>query len=155
MGLDYCFESIVRRDSIGQFAAALASHLTPDDGNLLIDALRRDPERLMELAKLPDFEKYSQLCLTFLFEPDESIDDYEANYRLSDPVTGRVAVGCVWTSFYLGGRFVRSRFTAATSAMSIVFERSSNVRKGGVSSNGTENRRNGFRAVYLLDGRLA
>lgn len=48
--------------------------------------------------------------------------------HLFDLVSGRVAVGCVWSEFLLGHRYLLFRATAATTRMSLLFAQSFSVR---------------------------
>jgi hypothetical protein len=126
MGLNYGFEIIAPRDSAARLIEALAAQLAPDDAGRVLAAVREGLERFMDLARRPDEERHL-LCLTFLFEPDDRVAEYDGIYRISDPVTGRVPVGCVWSSLHYGDRFVLFRGTAATTAMSLLFEGSPGV----------------------------
>lgn len=130
MGLNYSFEIIAPRDSVARLVEALAAHLVPDDAGRLLDAVREDPGRLMSVVRRGSHEAArgrGELCLTFLFEPDDWFAKNGWADHLDDPATGRVAIGCVWSSLRCGDRFVLFRGTAATTSMSQLFEQSPNV----------------------------
>ena len=128
MGLDYGFEIIAPSDSAPRFVEALAAHLIPDDAARLLAAVREDPRRVVGLARR-DGEFDFALCLSFLFEPDECISEYYATHHSADPARGRLAIGCVWSGLHVGDRFLLFRATAATSAMSLMFQHSPNARE--------------------------
>ncbi|ADG67777.1 hypothetical protein Plim_1947 [Planctopirus limnophila DSM 3776] len=127
MGIDYSYEIVAPRKAVIRLVESLASHLVPDDADRLLSAVRKAPERLMAVARRGQYETHD-LCLSFLFAPDDRIAEHGGNDRLSDPVSGRVAIGCVWSSLRCGDRFALFRGTAATSGMSHLFESSPNIR---------------------------
>lgn len=131
MGIDYSYEIFAPRDATVRLVESLAIHLAPCDADRLLSVVSGDSARLMECVRRIDCEAYSSrdLCLSFLFAPDDWVTKYGKSHRcLSDPTTGRVRIGCVWSSLQCGERFVLFRGTAATSDMSVLFESSPNIR---------------------------
>jgi hypothetical protein len=127
MGLSYSYEIITPLDATTRLVESLSAHLVPDDAGRLLSAVRASPERLLDVIKRESHESH-ELCLSFLFPTDEYIAAHGGIERLSDPASGRVAIGCVWSSLKCGNRFALFRGTAATSGMSRLFESSPSVR---------------------------
>lgn len=129
MGLNYAYEIIAPRALASRLFEALAPHLVPEDAARVLESVRRAeaPEQLTALARCKDDLPGEEICLCFLFpeEPGMAKCGVDAH---SDPVTGRVAIGCVWTSLQCGERFVLLRGCAATSDMSRLFESSASIR---------------------------
>jgi hypothetical protein len=126
MGLDYSFEIIAPRDSVARLVEAQAAHLDPYNAGRLLDAVRDDPVRLMSVVRRDSYE-HADLCLSFLFKPDDQFAKNSWADHLDDPATGRVKIGCVWSSLRCGDRFVLFCGTAATTSMSRLFEHSPNI----------------------------
>lgn len=132
MGIDYSYEIFAPCDSTVQLVQSLAVHLLPSDADRLLSAVGEDPARLIECVRRIDCEVYpgcDLFCLSFLFAPDDWVIEYGESHRcLSDPSTGRVRIGCVWSSLQCGERFMLFRGTAATNDMSLLFKSSPNIR---------------------------
>jgi hypothetical protein len=128
MGLDYSYEIVCKRSSVTLLVQVLAKHVRAEDADRLLSAVRETPDRLMELARRQEYGEACDLCLSFLFEPDEKIILYQKEHALYDPITRRAAIGCVWSSFEYGEHYALFCVKAATSDMSRLFESSPNVR---------------------------
>lgn len=135
MGLDYAYELIAERQSVDRLIRAVCEHLAPNDRTRVLGVLGSGLADVMDhVQRDRDVERHlyergvKDICLSFLFAADEHLTEYAKEFPLA-PVDGRVRVGCVWTSVECGSRFALVRATAATSAMSLLFEYSTNVRK--------------------------
>jgi len=127
MGRKYGYEIIAPRKAVTRLVESLAAHLVPDDAGRLLSAVRASPEGMLEVIKRESHESH-ELCLCFLFPTDEHIVAHGGVERQSDPASGRVAIGCVWSTVKCGDRFALFRGAAATSRMSRLFESSPSVR---------------------------
>ena len=127
MGLDYSYEIIASREAAARLVESLAAHLVSSDAERLLTASRESAEGLMANVRREQYEA-RDLCLSFLFGSDERIAEHGGIDGMSDPATNRVAIGCVWSKFRCGDRFVLFSATAATSAMSRLFESSPSIR---------------------------
>ncbi len=167
MGLCYAYELIAELQSADRLVRAVCEHLVPDDRTRLLDALGLGMADVMERVQRDDFERQlfarggKDICLSFLFAVDEHLTQY-ANESSLASVDGRVQVGCVWTSVECGNRFALVRAIAATTGMSLLFERSTSVRKtfidagqsGGALLVTFDDEREDFVSVWPLRGRF-
>jgi hypothetical protein len=135
VGIRYAFEIVTDRTSIESLSQAIAKHLEPKDRTRFLAAAKVSSERVMEVIPRDDLEfRLSEMgnediCLTFLFPPDESVVAYGSVAKLDDPQTGRLAIGCVWSWIRCGERYGLFRAAAATSGMSRLFEQSQSIRE--------------------------
>src|SRR5262245_54603600 len=101
MGFDYAYEIVTPRQCFERLLRTIAGHLVPKDGDRLLSALSKRGDRAIQAVQrdaleAPLFEKgFDDLCLTFLFPTDERLVAYGGIEQLSDPKTGRIAIGCV------------------------------------------------------------
>jgi hypothetical protein len=165
MGLDYGYELIAPRESADRLVRAFCDHLVPEDRTRVLASLRLGVPGMAEHVERDVFERQlfehggKELCLSFLFAEDEALAQYPNDIPLVD---GRVQVGCVWTTIRCGSRFVLVRATAATTAMSLLFEQSANVRStfreagraGGALLILFDDEREDFAAVWPDQGRF-
>jgi len=135
MGLRYAFEIVTDRTSIESLIRVIAKHLEPKGRTRLLAAAKVSSERIMEVIQRDDlesrlFEKGNEeICLTFLFPSDERLVAHGSVAQSDDPQTGRLAIGCVWSSIRCGERYGVFRATAATSEMSRLFAHSQSIRE--------------------------
>jgi len=133
MGLDYSFELIAERQDADRLIRSLAEHLTPNNRERLLaclpftDLMLRNIRRNEFEQSL--FEKHGDehICLSFLFPLDDRLVEYAQSSPIQ-PHNGQLQVGCVWSSIRCGTHFIAFRAAAATTAMSLLFEKSQSVR---------------------------
>ncbi len=128
VGIDYAYEIITRREDAGRLIQALAEHVVRDDTNRLLAACGTEPDQAFSRIVLNRHERPDDICLSFLFPPDDFIVNYGPVELLNDPSTGRLAIGCVWTQLRFGPRYGLLTATAATTGMSHLFQESPNIR---------------------------
>ena len=68
----------------------------------------------------------TDICLSFLIKLDNSTQDLEIQ-ELEQENT--YAIGCVWTQFHFGDRYLMTTFTSSYSAMAKTFEESSAIQQ--------------------------
>lgn len=124
------FEIVAPRSSAAQLVRAVAAHLVATDRARLLRVLDTGVEQLMRDVdrNVCDAREGSDLCLSFLFPPDELLRVFESDSELvGDAATGRVAVGCIWCDFELGEHFALFSATAPTDDVCDLFFESSSV----------------------------
>jgi hypothetical protein len=145
VGLRYAFNLVTRADAVDELLRELATHLQAEDRERLIAqvpwraAIERDlvwgsghpvsnRQGIRDIAADADLgERPNDLCLCFDFPPDSALERYAAGDPIRRPTTG-VLVGCVWTKLHVGECYALLVATAASSDMSVLFERSASVR---------------------------
>ena len=166
MGLDYAYELIAARESADRLVRALRDRLVAEDRARLLATLQSGLAGAVDHVERDVFERQlfqqgaKELCLSFLFPEDEPLALFANDLA---PVDGRVQVGCVWTTIECGSEYVLLRATAATSSMSLLFERSRSVRStfceagrtGGALLVLFDDEREDFAAVWPYEGRFA
>lgn len=144
MGLDYSFEMVLRKHDLNEALEALCKHLCNSDRLRLLDCIPWAPEvekhrsgkgknvfkeclgiRGFRSMKVEDENDY---CLSMLFKRDKILREYEADYNY-DSQSDKVAIGCIWTSIYTGQKLAVITFAAATTNMSLLFQRSPEIQK--------------------------
>jgi hypothetical protein len=144
MGLDFSFSVIAKSAQVDLLLKELASRVCEKDARRLIGALPWKPAiRHSVLWESGARDEYCQgiagltleagehpnlYCLSFLFPPDAILVQYTRNNRGTPTVGDRIAIGCVWTSLYVGTEFALLKGTAATTGMSVLFQSSSSVK---------------------------
>ena len=144
MGHDYSFEMVLHKRDLNAALEALCSHLCEIDRLRLRECLPWAPEvetdragdaknPIRECSGIRGFrsmkgEYENDYCLSMLFERDEVLREYEADYHFRGE-GDKVTVGCIWTSLYAGRRLAVMTFTAATTNMSLLFQRSPKIRE--------------------------
>jgi hypothetical protein len=73
-------------------------------------------------------ENENDYCLTMCFKRDKVLQEYEAKYHM-DPSRELLVLGCVWTSVRAGNQFAAIASTAATTEMSLLFNRSPQIKR--------------------------
>lgn len=168
MGLNYAYELIADRQSADRLVHAVCEHLTAEDRARLLACLGGGLPYVMECVERDELERYlfdrgsKPICLSFLFDRDDRLEEYDKENSL--PRTGdRIRVGCVWTEIKCGADFVLIRTTAATTAMSLLFEQSASVRRTFVEAGRSgealmvlfDDEQGDFVAVRPYEGRFA
>ena len=118
MGLDYSFELVVEIARLERALVAIADALVPSDRERLLRSIGPDPVRF-------SIESSGDRCFSFLFPPDDDLLVYPSGQV--EPC-GRFGVGCVWCDLRIRDGVAVFRATAATTCMSLLFERSESVR---------------------------
>ncbi|HEU5117766.1 MAG TPA: hypothetical protein VFT74_14160 [Isosphaeraceae bacterium] len=118
MGTRYAYEILIPRTSVETLIESVMRHVVDQDARRLLTNSQFDFEA----------EVCGEVCLTFLFTPDDSIPDFIRIDPRSDPATNRVAVGCVWSSINRGDRYALFEATAASSNISSAFLDSPKIR---------------------------
>jgi hypothetical protein len=127
MGLDYSFELVVEIAKLERALVAIADALVPSDRERLLRSVAPDPVGWLErIERTGTDARMSDVCFSFLFSPDDDLLVYPSGQV--EPC-GRVGVGCVWCYLRIRDDGVAVfRATAATTCMSLLFERSESVR---------------------------
>jgi hypothetical protein len=146
MGLDYSFNLITERQAVDALLREVAASVVATDRDRLHACMPSTPETALRDLRRDEFERGSDICLSFLVEPSPEVLKYDATLG-AEPVNGSVPIGCVWTSLLIGKRFAYLRAVAATSDMSRLFAESNAVQ--GVISRMASNA--GCYAAYLDD----
>ncbi len=123
-------EIVAPRTSAGQLVRAVIAHLAAEDKDRLLRALETGSEQLMRDVdrNVCDAREGSDLCLTFLFPPDELMRVFESDSELvGDAATGRVAVRCSWSGLDFGEYFVKFHATSFEWDICNLFFESSSV----------------------------
>ncbi|MDD4911760.1 MAG: hypothetical protein PHP57_05645 [Sideroxydans sp.] len=124
------FEIVAPRGSAAQLVRAVIAHLAAEDKDRLLRALETGSEQLMRDVdrNVCDAREGSDLCLTFLFPPDELLRVFESDSELvGDAATGRVAVRCSWSGLDFGEYFVKFHATSFVWDICNLFFESSSV----------------------------
>lgn len=135
MGLDYTYEVVAELRSADSLVRVLAKHLVARDRQRLLAALGASPESIMRRIQRRDLElelsndESHDLCFAFLFPSDQHLVAYGSIRQFDDPQSGRLAIGCVWSSIRCGERYALFRATAATTDMSLLFQESRSIRE--------------------------
>ncbi len=139
MGLRYSFEIVTAKSRVDLLLRRLAEIVAAEDRERLLAAIPWSPEidrvtrcRDGESVRLRygitglarHEERQNDYCLSFLFPSSDALSDYELlQRRTASPSRGRVPVGCVWSSLEAGRELAVLRCMAATTCMSVLFER--------------------------------
>lgn len=123
---------VAPRTSAGQLVRAVIAHLAAEDKDKLLRALETGSEQLMRDVdrNVCDAREASQLCLTFLFPPDELLRVYQSENEFAgdaDAATGRIAVSCSWNGLDFGEYFVKFHATSFIWDICDLFFKSSSV----------------------------
>lgn len=122
------FEIIAPRSNAEQLVRSVIEHLVEEDKAKLWRALENGPEQVMQDIEREEGEEDSS-CLSFLFPPDEGLKAFEEDDGLpGDEATGRVAVGCIFSSLYFGNHYVQFHAASLAGSISELFLYSPSVR---------------------------
>lgn len=126
------FDIVAPRGSAAQLVRAVAAHLVAADRARLLRALDTGVEQLMGREARNDYDSRldCDLCLTFLFPPDELLRVYQSENEFAgdaDAATGRVAVSCSWSGLDFGEYFVKFHATSFVWDICNLFFESSSV----------------------------
>jgi hypothetical protein len=145
LGLDYSFIVVLSRSELSFALEKLCTVLYEEDRLRMQRCLPWEPEveryqyqvdkgrgfreclgiRSYRLMK----EEYeNDYCLTMCFKRDKVIGEYEDQYNMNRK-HDMIMLGCIWTSVYAGNRFAAITSTAATTGMSLLFQRSPSIKK--------------------------
>lgn len=111
------FDIVAPRGSAAQLVRAVAEHLVAADRARLLRALDTGVEQLMGREARNDYDSRldCDLCLTFLFPPDEPLRVFQSESQFAgdaDAAAGRVAVECSWSGLDFGEYFVKFHATS-------------------------------------------
>ena len=134
MGLDYSFILVTDLQRADLLIREVANHLDAEGRERLSSCLPYDAQvgfRSVRRGKFEQllFDKHGieSLCLSFLFPTDSDLLSYAADHS-REVHDGKLSVGCVWCSIRSEQRFLAFRATAATTAISLLFESSVSVK---------------------------
>ncbi len=123
------FEIIAPRSNAEQLVRSVSEHLLEEDKAKLWRALENEPEQIMQDIEREEGEDDRLVCMEFLFPPDEGLKAFEEEYGLpGDPATGRIAVGCIFTSLSFGKHYVEFQAASLAGSISELFLCSPSVR---------------------------
>ena len=134
MGLDYSFILVTDLERADMLIRELANHLDAEGRQRLSSCLPYDAQVGFRSVRRGEFEQslfdkhgIQDLCFSFLFPTDVDLLKYAAD-QSREVQDGKLSVGCVWCSIRSEQRFLAFSATAATTAMSLLFERSAAVK---------------------------
>lgn len=130
MGRITSFEIIVPLSNAEQLVRSVIAHLDEEDKIRLWRALENEPTQIiLDIDDRTEGLHDSSLCMDFFFPPDEGVKAFEEEWGLPrDPATGRVAVGCIFTSLSFGKHYVQFHAVSLARSISELFLFSSSVR---------------------------
>lgn len=134
MGFDYSFILVTDLRRADALIREVADRLDCPGRERLLSCLPYAAETGLKSVRRGEFEQrlfdkhgIQSLCLSFLFWLDAELLRYAAD-QPRQPQDGKLPVGCVWCSIKSEERFLAFRATAATTAMSLLFEKSPSVK---------------------------
>lgn len=165
MGLRYSYRFFMKADQVTSTLKALPPYLDEKSGQRVRTALPWRPATDLIITSLSGSETifrsgvdwnlgateerdkamqgWIEDCLTFLIPKDEALRAYEAdtweNAGIPPSPSPSTHMGCIYINIMAGENYAVVDFTAATSNMSLAFERSKNVRRHFVTLAGKSN----------------
>lgn len=131
MGIDYAYEIIADRTAGEKLVRAVAKRCTPERAARLCAAIANGAERVMFEFERDGIEggnsKPRDVCLSFCFPLDAKLIE-DGAFVVDEPFP-HAQVGCIWSEFLFGEKFVYLQAVAATTGMSLLFERSPSIRR--------------------------